>query len=622
MFISGLVRTALAWLIAVAFLSTPLRAANGQVLQFKSGDFVFTNQASIPIVGWKRQAIPFHNFYDVEDETNAGRTALWGRWQFAIPREDTAAKALVMDYTTERFIVFVNGREVYRNYADAAERTFASFAPALVFLPRERLHVGRNEIEIRFESDTVWSLGVGNLSIATETNAHALFERLNFWQFLAPQLLNSVIAALTLCVFLFWAARRQERAFFWLSVVGFCWWLRNLHYSAVRPRIEAQLMWEMSVYSLVALVVAFFGFLLTFFEVPNRRKWIAFFVAAGSVLLTLRYALIQNGLSDFPSFLILIAMTIFLIAICARELVDRLSVENTVMLGATTVAISFSVHDLGWLGQLWLGAAFQIQPYASVVVFAAFLYAIGRRFLSALSDVENMNFVLEKRVADASQKLHESEAARHSLEVDLAVEGERERMMLEMHDRIGSGLVTALAVAEQRNFPVEAIETLKTSLLDLRLAVDSLEPIEGDLALLLASFRHRIERDVEAAGLRFEWRVAEVPSLEWLDAVNALHILRIFQEAVSNVIAHAQANVIHVGCGSQQYGGIEGVQIVVQDDGAGFNLKLVSVGKGLSNMESRTRSLGGYFTLDADKGRGTVMKLWFPVNRHTIRFDP
>jgi signal transduction histidine kinase len=544
MCIRARVRAVLMCLLAGLFLVSPLEAAETEVLRFGAGEFIFSNQSEIPATGWIRQAVPFHNFFDVDNKVNIGRKALWGRFRFGSDQIGQKSAALLMDYTPERFIVYLNGAEIFRNYSDPTAHTFASFAPAFVPLPPINVREGSNEIDIRFESDTVWCLGVGEVSLGPEKMIRESYDRQYFLQFLGPQVINGIIAALTVCVLLFWTRRRQEHAFFWLAIVGILWWTRNLHYSAVNPPFGPRLMWESSVYALFGLVVAFFGFTLSFFDAPNRRKWIGFFGAIGFVMIALRFVLHLFGKSDFPSFLFLFPMTLTLVVICARALANRLNVENVVMLVATTLAISFSFHDFGWIGNAWKGMGFQIQPYASLIVYSAFLFTIGRRFLMALGTVENMNVVLEQRVADASMKLRVSEEAQQSLKIERAIEAERERMMLEMHDRIGSGLVTAIAVAERQDYPSEAIATLKNSLLDLRLTVDSLEPVDGDLALLLGAFRHRVEKDLAEAGLRFDWQVERVPALGWLNAVNALHVLRIFQEAVSNILSHAQASVI------------------------------------------------------------------------------
>ncbi len=595
-------------LILTAF---PVQARSVQ--QLRSGEFIYSEQRTIPDKGWQRQDLPFHDFFDVDKSVSQRRNTLWGRFQFRAAQSPEEPTALLMDYTTERFIVYLNGVEIFRNFSDPTARTFASFAPAIVPLTLEHMRAGNNVIDVRFESDSGWCLGVGHVSVGPEKLLRTTYDRQYLLQFLGPQVINGVIAALTLCAFLFWTRRRQERSFFWLTIVGVLWWIRNLHYSAVDPPIGPVLMWESTIYTLFGLISAFFGFTLTVFDVANRRKWIAFFVGLGGAMIALRFVLHWFGMSDLASYLFVVPMTLTLVVICARAVFDKLSVENIVMLLATTIAISFSFHDFGWLGNAWEGAGFQIQPYASLIVYSAFLFTIGRRFLGALDTVENMNQVLAQRIAEADSGLRASEAARRDLEISQAVSEERERLMMEIHDGIGSNLITALSAAERRQAAPETIAILRQSITDLKIAVDSLEPIEGSVVSLLANLRHRLEPELQRAGLSFDWRVMEAPDLPWLDAVGALHVLRILQEAISNILSHSDADTIIVECGPLQHDGREGISIIIRDEGRGFDPSLPTAGKGIANMTTRAKSLHGMLICKSGIGEGTAVRLWLPV---------
>lgn len=68
---------------------------------------------------------------------------------------------------------------------------------------------------------------------------------------------------------------------------------------------------------------------------------------------------------------------------------------------------------------------------------------------------------------------------------------------------------------------------LREAIDDLRLTIDSLEPIDDDVLTLLATLRYRLGRRLEAAGLRLEWRVTDTPPLPWLNPTSSLQILRI-----------------------------------------------------------------------------------------------
>jgi signal transduction histidine kinase len=160
----------------------------------------------------------------------------------------------------------------------------------------------------------------------------------------------------------------------------------------------------------------------------------------------------------------------------------------------------------------------------------------------------------------------------------------------------------------------ELASVLQGCIDDLKLAIDSMEPVEADLLLLLATLRFRLGQRIERAGIALRWLIEDVPRLDWLDPRNALHILRILQEAIANIIKHTQANEIRVTTAVDG----EQVHVSITDNGRGFQLEeaLARGGKGLSNQMRRAEAIGGtvHWTSNA---MGTCVTLVLPVERPT-----
>jgi signal transduction histidine kinase len=193
---------------------------------------------------------------------------------------------------------------------------------------------------------------------------------------------------------------------------------------------------------------------------------------------------------------------------------------------------------------------------------------------------------------------------------------ERQRVMQDMHDGMGSSLRTALLAIEKGRIdgPMVA-EVLKGCIDDLKLAIDAMEPVQADLLLLLATLRYRLGPRLEGAGIVLRWEIENVPALEWLDPRNALHILRILQEAFTNIIKHTQATEIRVATR------VDGdwVVVTIADNGAGFDVAkgLAGQGKGLGNQRRRAESIGAemhWVSSDA----GTCLTLRLPQARPTF----
>lgn len=280
---------------------------------------------------------------------------------------------------------------------------------------------------------------------------------------------------------------------------------------------------------------------------------------------------------------------------------------------AISLMIACSIHDYALVAFSWIGATFFLQPYSSIMMYGVFALTLGFRLLTALDTAETLNTVLDHRVKIANEALARSEKAKRELEVQAALDAERERIMVEIHDRIGSNLGITLAAIRHQEPDSKAVPAIKRAISDLKISVDSLEPIDGDIVALLANFRHRVEADVNEAGLKFIWKVNDCPQIPWLDAVCALHVLRILQEGVANIIAHARASVIEVSSVEQTRDRGAGVLITVQDNGIGIHDERGRSGRGLQNMERRAAAIKSEFVVTNRATGGTSVSLWIPV---------
>jgi signal transduction histidine kinase len=100
-----------------------------------------------------------------------------------------------------------------------------------------------------------------------------------------------------------------------------------------------------------------------------------------------------------------------------------------------------------------------------------------------------------------------------------------------------------------------------------------------------------------------------VPPLGWLDQRHSLHILRILQEAFTNVIKHAGASEIRVTTGSAA--GF--VRVGIVDNGRGFDTATAKDGRGLGNQARRAEAIGGRIEIVSEAGR-TVVTLLLPID--------
>jgi signal transduction histidine kinase len=179
-----------------------------------------------------------------------------------------------------------------------------------------------------------------------------------------------------------------------------------------------------------------------------------------------------------------------------------------------------------------------------------------------------------------------------------------------MHDGLGARLVGLLSVAQSgRADASELRDGIAAALEELRLAIDAMEPVEGDVGVVLANVRHRMRSVFERAGVRFIWNVSELPPMDSLTPQRVLAIQRIVLEVFANTLKHAGAKTVSVSTAHRA----GTVQISIEDDGRGFDAAADSTGRGMGNLNLRAAQAGGRVEVESKAGAGTRVTLLLPA---------
>ncbi len=212
-----------------------------------------------------------------------------------------------------------------------------------------------------------------------------------------------------------------------------------------------------------------------------------------------------------------------------------------------------------------------------------------------------------------------------SLKVKQATMIERQRMMQDIHDSVGSQLVALLSLVKN-SAPQEVLQTHTSEVLDeLRIAVDAIENVDGDLAVVLATMRHRLQPRLDAASVSLVWEVDALPRFELLTPKDIQHIQRILLEVFTNIIQHAKATRVVFAAHCERPNDTEGspektgqgrkrvIRVSISDDGIGM-AGAITRGRGLANMQSRAEMLGATLAVVAGEPRGTAVHLAIPLH--------
>jgi len=596
-----------------------------KVLHFTAGEISFAERDDIPAGGWQKRAVPSIWLSDEARARQNSALSAWLRLRFDSSDLGDGPIAIYTENNRERLSVFLNGTELFRNYKDSQSHTMGWNKPYILPLPKDLIHPGANTLVLKVVSDRQFYLGFGTVKVGSQDVLGAQYSHQYFWRITGVASANYAMLFMTFAVFLMWLARPKERQLLWLFATGAMWFVRDYHFFAEEIPFNPFLFQQITFYSLFFAVAFSLCFCAEFLQIRHHRRVIGAMLGFGIAISLARMAVEQSNRTDLLAALATMGMAMIVVGLVIAHWYRERTRESLVLmitLAATTLA---GLHDAGRMPHVnwWEGIGFHIQPYTGFLLFCVFLLSLGRRLIEALAGVEDMNIVLEQRVQFATEALERSEKARQALAIEHAIGIERERLMREMHDGIGSNLVTALAVARHNDPAAPAVATLERAITDLKLTVDSLAPVDGDVVALLANLRHRMEPAMNSAGLRCVWDVLPCPPIEWLDATSALQMLRIIQEGISNVLVHAEATVITIGCRVSMRDGREGIAVSLKDNGRGLSEgHKAKGGRGMINMAARAEQLGAILDIASKEPGterpGTALTLWLPLEKRTL----
>jgi len=96
------------------------------------------------------------------------------------------------------------------------------------------------------------------------------------------------------------------------------------------------------------------------------------------------------------------------------------------------------------------------------------------------------------------------------------------------------------------------------------------------------------------------------------DEIITLNIYRIIQEALTNIVKHAEAQNVVILAGA--IGKYDFYDFQITDDGIGFNSENGEYGVGIPSMSDRVKMLGGQFKIDSKEGKGTRVVVEVPID--------
>lgn len=441
---------------------------------------------------------------------------------------------------------------------------------------------------------------------------HLRLELRRLLQLAVPQAGSLAFVMLGLMALLHWVRRPSERAYLLFALTAVAWLVRNLHYHVAMPRDEEAYswFWALSNASMAWVMVLIYLFTLRFTQRRHPRvEWALLGYAALATLIATPPLAQWIHLTPLHALNATVGLTVtgWLLWLARRG-----GAELRAVTAALVVTDLAGLHDLALVSGMVLLESVYLLPVAMLAVLTAYLYAAQQRYTRALTTAERANLSLAEQLAAREIQLRAGHERLRAVEREQTLLLERQRLMRDMHDGLGSTLMSSLVAAERGRLDSPAVAALLRDCVDdLRLVIDSLEPIDHDLVTLLGALRYRLGRRLEGAGLHVDWAVDDVPALPWLGPPEALQVLRCVQEALTNVLKHAGARTVRIATTVRA----GEVRVAISDDGQGFDPAQVTGGRGLRHLRERAAQWGGRAELHSTPGEGTAVWLVLPLVR-------
>ena len=549
--------------------------------------------------------------------TGEGRLGGWYRLRFTVGDEHGVPWGVYLPAVSMNAAAFVDGELVGDGGRLAAPVARNWRRPLLFPIPAPRLAPGPHVLDVRVVADRPDTGLLGPVAVgplARLAPLHARREALTTEWVWVITLCLVIAGAFTGALWLQW----RDPTYGWFAATALAWAVLHLGFLVVEIPI-ASATWDGLWYlAVVAWVVALVRFFLAFTAVgdPRLARAVERLAAVGAVAIA---ALTISGspwlhaaarfwaVAAFPAVFVGAWQMLALLWTRDGDLGDVL--PSVLALTVATIV----AHD--WL--VFVGLAGPTYDYfiayAAPPVFLGMAWALLRRFVGTLAanaalvaDLERCVDAERAALAASYERLRDVERARVLAE-------ERERIMREMHDGLGSHLVSTLALLDREDVARDTVaQAVRAALDDLRLMIEALVPLDGDLVGALAMLRARLQPRLEAAGIRVEWRVSDLPRIATLGQRTVLQVLRILQEAVTNVLKHAGARTLTVETRADDSGARPSVAVEIADDGRGLDAAAPG-GRGLPSMHRRAADIGAFLAVERAV-RGTRVRLSIPLD--------
>lgn len=577
---------------------------------------------------WMSGTVPA-NWVDLKSGSAAADTALWYRVEFDVPAgpDSTDSWALYLPYLYDGGRFWLNGQPLTAIAQSTASTHLRWERPRLITIADNQLREGRNELLLRsIRYGPRVGVQLQHIAVGPTVELLPVFDRRMFWVRTMPQ--YAVVTCLVVGLFVtsIWWHRRDEVLYGLFGLAAILWSVRTLTFVVEVMPAEWWPWWRAVYHSATGgfiVVMALFAMRFASQRRPLLERAMLAYWLLGPVLMVVSGGALDSQIGRIWT-AGMIPIGLSMLAFAGYAAWRQRSGAAIALFSAMVLGVMAGIHDymVAWdvMIQLpmparsWLAHRIFLLHHAANLLLLVMVAILTMRFVQTLDGLADLNRHLEERVRQREKELVQRHAQVSRLSREYAVNEERQRIMQDLHDGLGSQMFTALARVERGAIePAEITQLLRDCIADMRLTFELIAPEQFDFSSALGNLRFRWEGMFKEAGVASHWNFDGLKRAGDLTPTSALHALRIIQEALTNVLKHARASRVSVTLQAVD----QHLKVSIEDDGCGIETGAANnpAARGISSMKHRARRLGAVLLVSSEK-RGTRISLDLPlVNR-------
>lgn len=505
---------------------------------------------------------------------------------------------ILFDYLSLAGKVYINDELLWKSNSLSEPFSRHLHHPLNWSLPSSTLKQGPNNLLIQVFGTSTQNSGLGHVYIDTQDTVVQKFKSLHLEKDYLPTFTMGVNIAIGVFCFMVWFVNRDYITFLLFGITNFLWAFYIGTIFIVEPwKVFNNLTYDKLNLIIFCIYIYFACLSIWRFagkKYPRIEKLLGILIGISTFLVLVTPHLYQPQLQliVFKAF-----VAIFILKAITYPLVVRKTKFNEAYWMLTTqfvfvpVAFNDAYYMLTQKGHILTPYT---TPFTSIFIGLVLALQLSRKSNRILK----FNKTLEQSVIDAKNELSESLNHQHKLSLQNAKLRQRVQFSHDLHDGLGSSIITSMTLLEHEKLDQIQIKSIITQLRsDLRQIIDlgsSLDSKTPDSPVVwLAPLRRRYIEVLESIHIESKWIIPEqwtkIPPNQY-----CLTLSRILEESLTNIIKHSQATQAEIKFYQDEQSNLI---LRIQDNGVGFDTTNVhsTLHVGLSSMRKRIEKLNGKF---------------------------